>query len=382
MKRINLAIAAGVLALASSSAAAQSPASIVPSPVPALSNGCTPIYNSTLSQFECLPPAAASQPLSDAFALMSDGSNSTKILAFELSAISPSTTRTVTWPDANLTIPSTVASLAANTFTGLQTMNGGLSSTTGAFSSTLGVTGATTLSSTLAVGGTSTLAAVNATTGSFSSTLSVTGLTTFATEARLASAKYLQGFSVGAGVYRNLIGLTAASKVEIDSAGVGVTLAAGAVAINNGMTIGSPTGGDKGAGTLNATAVYDDNVLLTDWVFDLYYEGDEQARSAPASSTGEPWRQQVVIPRSTKRLYSLDEVRKVTSSERRLPWMPTKESFEQQRAAGWMITSLWQGQEQQQLYLFEHASLIAGLESQLMALARRVLNLEAAARNQ
>lgn len=30
-----------------------------------------------------------------------------------------------------------------------------------------------------------------------------------------------------------------------------------------GLQIGSPTGGDKGAGTLNATAVYDDNTLLT-----------------------------------------------------------------------------------------------------------------------
>ena len=37
---------------------------------------------------------------------------------------------------------------------------------------------------------------------------------------------------------------------------------------NIGQVCGSPTGGAKGAGTLNATAVYDDNTLLTCYVFE------------------------------------------------------------------------------------------------------------------
>jgi hypothetical protein len=41
-----------------------------------------------------------------------------------------------------------------------------------------------------------------------------------------------------------------------------------------GMVIGSPTGGDKGAGTLNAQAVYDDNTLLTCYVFDQALDGE------------------------------------------------------------------------------------------------------------
>lgn len=40
-----------------------------------------------------------------------------------------------------------------------------------------------------------------------------------------------------------------------------------------GLVMGSATGGDKGAGTINAVGVYDDNVLLTDFVFDLWYDG-------------------------------------------------------------------------------------------------------------
>lgn len=40
-----------------------------------------------------------------------------------------------------------------------------------------------------------------------------------------------------------------------------------------GMVVGTPTGGDKGVGTINAGAVYDDNVLLTDLVLDVAVDG-------------------------------------------------------------------------------------------------------------
>jgi len=45
------------------------------------------------------------------------------------------------------------------------------------------------------------------------------------------------------------------------------------VNFGSGITIGSPTGGNKGAGTLNATAVYDDNVLLTCYVLEHWIDG-------------------------------------------------------------------------------------------------------------
>ena len=40
-----------------------------------------------------------------------------------------------------------------------------------------------------------------------------------------------------------------------------------------GVIVGSPTGGDKGAGTINAEAVYDDNALLSCYVFDQALDG-------------------------------------------------------------------------------------------------------------
>ena len=115
-----------------------------------------------------------------------------------------------------------------------------------------------------------------------------------------------------------------------------------------GIQIGAPTGGDKGAGTLNATAVYDDNVLLTDWAFDLYYDGHAQPDD-PA------YRGQQLAP--------FAETARVTMTERRLPWMPTRADFEAQRGLGSMVSRLWFGQEQQQMYLFDFDARLRALES-------------------
>jgi hypothetical protein len=41
-----------------------------------------------------------------------------------------------------------------------------------------------------------------------------------------------------------------------------------------GVQVGAPTGGYKGTGTINATAVYDDNTLLTDFVLDQAVDGE------------------------------------------------------------------------------------------------------------
>lgn len=51
----------------------------------------------------------------------------------------------------------------------------------------------------------------------------------------------------------------------------GVSLAR--MQIQEGVLVGNPTGGDKGAGALNAQAVYDDNALLTCYVFDQALDG-------------------------------------------------------------------------------------------------------------
>lgn len=44
------------------------------------------------------------------------------------------------------------------------------------------------------------------------------------------------------------------------------------ISADGGLVVGSPTGGSKGIGTINAKAVYDDNTILTDFVFDDDYK--------------------------------------------------------------------------------------------------------------
>lgn len=115
---------------------------------------------------------------------------------------------------------------------------------------------------------------------------------------------------------------------------------------DGGVMVGAPTGGFKGAGTINAVAVYDDNVLLTDWLFDLAYDGHTSLR----------------VPAGHGRLFTLSQARDVAVEQRRLPWMPTRADFEADRNLGGMVSRLWQGQEQQQLYIQELEDRIAQLE--------------------
>lgn len=149
-------------------------ATLIVSDVPTPSASCTIQRNAGNTAWVCTAGAAASQPLTDSLGLIADNGDPTKVLAFEVSAIATATTRTITWPNANVTIPSTVASLSTNTFTGLQTANGGVATTTFTMSSTMqsdltftdatydiGKTGATRprdlfLSRNLVVGGTTT----------------------------------------------------------------------------------------------------------------------------------------------------------------------------------------------------------------------------------
>ena len=82
-------------------------------------------------------------------------------------------------------------------------------------------TTAVNIPGTLAVTGTVTGGTYNGQT--ISSAANFTGTVTTVSSIQLPSAVYLRGFSTGAGVYRDLIGMTAASKVAIDGAGVGAT---------------------------------------------------------------------------------------------------------------------------------------------------------------
>ncbi len=72
---------------------------------------------------------------------------------------------------------------------------------------------------------------------------------------RVAFARVKAGEDISSGAH--------GGTYEIQTTTVGGTTSVARMIIGPGIQVGAPTGGDKGAGTLNATAVYDDNSLLT-----------------------------------------------------------------------------------------------------------------------
>lgn len=68
---------------------------------------------------------------------------------------------------------------------------------------------------------------------------------------------------------RFFLSAAATKTLELSNFGSGIFN----LKLDGGIEVGSPTGSNKGAGTINAEGVFDDNVLLTDYVFEKYYKG-------------------------------------------------------------------------------------------------------------
>ena len=64
----------------------------------------------------------------------------------------------------------------------------------------------------------------------------------------------------------------ASTNVAFTNEALALWVDSGLVQIDDALVVGSPTGGDQGAGTINAVAVYDDGVILSDHVFEDTYD--------------------------------------------------------------------------------------------------------------
>lgn len=96
--------------------------------------------------------------------------------------------------------------------------------------------------------------------------------------------------------------------------------------IGQGVQVGAPTGGDKGVGTLNAQAVYDDNTLLTDYVFEPDYA-----------------------------LLPIDQMASFYREHLHLPTIPGRDEWEKDGRfpLGKIVTHLWETVEVQARYITE-----------------------------
>ncbi len=169
---------------------------------------------------------------------------------------------------------------------------------------------------------------------------------------------YMNSFVVGGGVG---IGTTNPGTAKLSIQG-------------GGLVVGAPTGGDKGAGTINATAVYDDNVLLTDYVFDKYFDGSVRESDLPLHSN--------------YNMLSLSQMADYISVNRHLPTIPGRDEWEKNGkfSLGVLANHLWETAETQALYVVElnneikqinNSWIVNNGEIEINSLKNRVAELEA-----
>ncbi len=107
------------------------------------------------------------------------------------------------------------------------------------------------------------------------------------------------------------------------------------------LVVGNPTGGAKGVGTINAVAVYDDNVLLTDYVFDKYFDGTV--------------RPQDMDTHSNYNMLSIDEMGAFVANNRHLPTIAGRDEWiaSGKFSLGALVTDIWETTETNSLYILE-----------------------------
>lgn len=128
------------------------------------------------------------------------------------------------------------------------------------------------------------------------------------------------------------------------------------LAANEAVRIGTPAGGLKGAGSLNAEAVYDDDTLLSDSEFAQAFEVEIE----PVARMAEP------IP-----YLDFEKTREFVEKSLHLPTMPGRKEWVERGetiSLGEMATRLWQTVERQHLHMAEMADKIARLERKLQQL--------------
>lgn len=145
------------------------------------------------------------------------------------------------------------------------------------------------------------------------------------------------------------------------------TIVAGTLAdrayLGQGLVVGAPTGGDKGVGTINATAVYDDNVLLTCYALEAEISGgvdvgkwDEAAGKEHTPARAFAARTEDLDPDTFAGKWKASGV---------LPGMPTPDEWTAAGgfSTGNIIQRLWELAEVQAVHIAKLSDRIAALEA-------------------
>jgi len=116
------------------------------------------------------------------------------------------------------------------------------------------------------------------------------------------------------------------------------------VASNGSVVVGNPSGGKLGFGTVNAVAVYDDNTLLTDYVFDYYVSGEVHEQDLHQAQR---FLQQPEI-------LNIDKFSSHWLQTSSLPTMPTREEWNRKKhSLGELSQRIWETIEVQAIHIYE-----------------------------
>jgi hypothetical protein len=130
-------------------------------------------------------------------------------------------------------------------------------------------------------------------------------------------------------------------NVHIIGSGIDISSlnhSAGSSTYMEALVVGNPTGTHNGNGSISAQSVYDDNVLLTDYVFEKYYDGEV-----------------IDEDRQDYTMKSLSEEIVFTEEKKHLSTMIGREEWEENGSSstGEIISQLWETVETQFLYIKE-----------------------------
>lgn len=111
------------------------------------------------------------------------------------------------------------------------------------------------------------------------------------------------------------------------------------IASDGGVVVGSPTGGSQGAGTVNATGVFDDGVILTDYVFEAYETGIVDREKWPSDQAAQ-------FATKLDMVFDLEKFGAFWKRESRLPSMLNRDSWNTTRTSvGSLAQKLWEALE-------------------------------------
>lgn len=127
--------------------------------------------------------------------------------------------------------------------------------------------------------------------------------------------------------------------------------------LTQGLVVGSPTGDDKGTGTVNATAVYDDNTLLTCYVFEQATKGtvtlDKWDAKVPGDRTHEGAHKFAARIGTEYDPLDLDKYARHWKDKGHLTSLPNGEKFDPEAGitVGSLLQRLWETVEIQAVHI-------------------------------